>query len=116
MAATLPRPRRWPRRLVIGVAVTATLLGGAYWLLGREATLQAIVRKIADASGGTIVVTGVTGSLYNHMHLAHVEYHDRQQRISADDISIDWSPWQVLSSGIAVSQPRCQPRWRRHLR
>jgi len=101
--ATSPA-RRWPRRLAIGAAAGALLLGGAWWLLGREATLQALVRKVADASGGSIVVSGVSGSLYGAMHMDRIVYRSPERIISADNIDIDWSPLQYLSSGIAISK------------
>jgi len=101
--ATIPRPRRWPRRLAVGLAVTGALLAGAYWYLGRESTLQSVAQQVASASGGSIVITGVTGSLYSSMHLDKVVFRSREQLITADNISIDWSPFQYLSRGIAIN-------------
>jgi translocation and assembly module TamB len=98
------RRRRWPRRLAIGVAVTAALLAGAYWYGGRESTLQALAQKIATASGGHIVITGVTGSLYGSMHLGHVVFRSPDQLITGDNIDIDWSPFQYLSKGVAINK------------
>ena len=99
-----PRPRRWPQRVALGVAVTGAMLGAAYWYLGRETTLQTIVQKVAAASGGKIVVTGVSGSLYGAMHIKHAVYRTPEQLLTADNIDIDWSPWQFLSKGIAISE------------
>ena len=98
------RARRWPKRVAIGVAVTGAMLGAAYWYLGRETTLQTIVQKVAAASGGRIVVSGVSGSLYGAMHIGHAVYRTPEQLVTADNIDIDWSPWQYLSKGIAISQ------------
>ena len=106
MATNTTIARRWPRRLAIGVAAAGALLGGAYWFLGREATLQALVARIASASGGSIAITGVTGTLYGAMHFAHVEFRSPDSRMAADNIDIDWSPWQYLSSGVAISKLR----------
>jgi translocation and assembly module TamB len=102
--ATPPKRRRWPRRVAIGLGIAGALLGGAYWFLGRESTLQALAQKIANASGGNIVVSGVSGSLYGAMHLGHVVFRSPDQVITADNVDIDWSPWQYLSSGIAISK------------
>ncbi len=96
--------RTWPRRLAIGAAVTAALLGGAVWLLGRESTLQALVQKVANASGGNVAVTGVSGSLYGSMHVAHIVYRTPERIIRADQVDIDWSPLQFFSDGIAISK------------
>lgn len=105
---TAPPPpakkRRWPRYLLIAVASLAVLLGGAFWFLGRESTLQLLVQKVASASGGQIEVSGVSGSLYNRMHLDHVSYRSKTQHITADNIDINWSPFQYFSEGIAISE------------
>ncbi|MFM2088982.1 MAG: hypothetical protein RLZZ237_3851, partial [Pseudomonadota bacterium] len=93
------KPRRWPRYLAIGITSLAVLLGAAFWFLGRESTLQLLVQKVASASGGEIAVSGVSGSLYNHMHLGHVSYRSKTQHITADNIDINWSPFQYFSEG-----------------
>ncbi|MFC0132254.1 hypothetical protein CR105_15875 [Massilia eurypsychrophila] len=98
------RPRRWPRRLAIGIAVTAALLAAGYWYGGRESTLQTLAQKVSSASGGAIVITGVTGSLYGSMHLKHVVFRSPDQLITGNDIDIDWSPFQYLTKGIAISK------------
>lgn len=98
------KPRRWVRYVLIAVASLAVLLGGAFWFLGRESTLQMLVQKVASASGGDIAVSGVSGSLYNRMHLGHVTYRSKTQYITADNIDINWSPFQFFSEGIAISE------------
>ena len=108
-ATPLPRKeRRWLRRTLIGTGITVVILGGAVWLLGRETTLQQIAERVAKASGGAITITGVTGSLYNHMHIGRVVYKGKTSTITADNIDIDWSPLQFFSSGIEISQLRVQ--------
>jgi translocation and assembly module TamB len=98
------RVRRWPRRVAIGAALTAAFLGGAYWYLGRETTLQDIAARIARASGGSIEITGVRGSLYGSMHMGRIVYRSPEQVITADRVDVTWSPWQYLSKGVAVSR------------
>ncbi|MDL2357353.1 MAG: translocation/assembly module TamB domain-containing protein [Pseudomonadota bacterium] len=98
------RPRRWPHRVGAGVLVTGALLAGAYWYLGRESTLQSLAQRIASSSGGNIVITGVTGSLYGSMHLKHIVFRSPEQLITGDNIDIDWSPFQYLSKGVAISR------------
>lgn len=99
-----PPPRRWPRRLALGVAVTGVVLAGAWWYGGREATLQMLVQKVANATGGQVVATGVTGSLYGAMHIDRIVYRTPERVMTVSDVSIDWAPWQYFSSGIAVSR------------
>ncbi|MEJ7807082.1 MAG: hypothetical protein WKG03_14315, partial [Telluria sp.] len=99
-----PRGRRWPRRVAVGVAVTAVALGGAYWYFGRESTLQSLAARVARESGGSIVITGVTGSLYSSMHMDKLVFRSPEQLITAENIAIDWSPFQYLSKGISISK------------
>jgi translocation and assembly module TamB len=96
--------RRWPRRLAIGLAVTAAIVAGAYWYGGRESTLQALARRVAVSSGGNIVITGVSGSLYGRMHIGHFVLRTPDQQITGDNIDIDWSPFQYLSKGVAINR------------
>jgi len=102
-AATPPR-RRWPRRVLISLGVLVALLAGAFWLLGRESTLQQLVQRIANASGGQVAVSGVSGSLYHRMHIGHLVYRSKDSVITADDIDINWSPLQYFSEGLAISE------------
>ena len=103
-SAPAPRKRRWPRYVAIGVGATGVLLAGAYWYLGRETTLQMIAQRVASASGGSIVITGVRGSLYGAMQMDSLVYRSPERLITARNLDIDWSPWQYLSSGIAISK------------
>jgi translocation and assembly module TamB len=98
------KQRRWPRRVAIGVAATAVALGGAVWYLGRETTLQMIAQRVAGASGGKLTLSGVSGSVYGHMHIGHVVFNTETQRMTADDIDIDWKPWQYLSRGVEIEK------------
>jgi translocation and assembly module TamB len=98
------KPRRWPRRVAIGVAVTAVVIGGAVWYLGRETTLQMIAERVAKASGGKLTMTGVTGSLYGHMHIGHVVFRTETSLMTMDEIDIDWKPWQYLSRGVEIDK------------
>ncbi|MDB5960402.1 MAG: hypothetical protein JWP59_1696, partial [Massilia sp.] len=99
-----PKKRRWPRRLAIAAAITVAIAAGAYWYGGRESTLQSVAQRIATSSGGAIVITGVTGSLYGAMHIDHLVFKSPQQQIDADNIDIAWSPFQYLSKGVAVNK------------
>jgi translocation and assembly module TamB len=98
------KPRRWPRRVAIGAVVTAVVLGGVVWYLGRETTLQMIAERVAKASGGALTLSGVSGSLYGHMHIDRVVFRTETQLITADVIDIDWKPWQYLSRGVEINK------------
>jgi translocation and assembly module TamB len=99
---TQPPKRRC--RVAIGVGIFAIVVGGVVWYGGRETTLQMIAQRAANASGGKLTLSGVTGSLYGHMHIAHVVLRSDTSLTSADDIDIDWKPWQFLSSGVEIDK------------
>ncbi len=103
-----PRPprrtRRWLRRTLIGLGAVGVVLGGAVWLLGRETTLRQLLQRIAAASGGQIEVQGVSGSLYHRMRIARLVHRDAGTVITVDGIDISWSPLQLLSEGVAISE------------
>lgn len=104
VAPTSPRPRRWPRRVLISLVVLVALLAGAFWLLGRESTLQQLVERASKASGGTIAITDVSGSLYHRMHIGKLVYRGKDSVITAQNIDINWSPLQYFSEGLAISE------------
>lgn len=103
-APASPPPRRWPRRVLISLVVLVALLAGAFWLLGRESTLQQLVARVSKASGGQIAVTGVSGSLYHRMHIGQLVYRSKDSVVTARDIDINWSPLQYFSEGLAISE------------
>ncbi|HEX8406183.1 MAG TPA: translocation/assembly module TamB domain-containing protein, partial [Duganella sp.] len=103
-SADAVRPRRWPRRVLITLAVLVALLAGAFWLLGRESTLQQLVQRVSKASGGTIAVTDVSGSLYHRMHIGKLVYRGKDSVITAQNIDINWSPLQYFSEGLQISE------------
>jgi translocation and assembly module TamB len=90
----------------VALFAVAALLAGTGWWLGREATLQALVQKLANLSGGHVDVDGVSGSVYGAMHFAHIAYRGPARTMTAEDIDVRWAPWQFFSSGIAISELR----------
>ncbi len=94
------------RRSVIVVAVLGALAAAGLWWLGREATLQTLVQKIADASGGHVSVSGVSGSLYGTMHFGQIKFSGETSTITVDNADVSWSPMQLFSGGIEISAMR----------
>jgi translocation and assembly module TamB len=90
--------------VAIGFGVLVLLLAGAFWLLGRESTLQQLVQRISNASGGQIAVTGVSGSLYHRMHIDKLVYRSKGSVVTAEQIDINWSPLQYFSEGLTISE------------
>ena len=101
---TVAPRRRWPRRVAIVLAVLVLLVCAAFWLLGRESTLQQLVQRISNASGGQISVTGVSGSLYHRMHVDKLVYRAKDTVVTAEQIDINWSPLQYFSEGLTISE------------
>ncbi|MYM28699.1 hypothetical protein GTP58_10225 [Duganella sp. CY15W] len=101
---TVAPRRRWPRRVAIVLAVLVLLVSAAFWLLGRESTLQQLVQRISNASGGQISVTGVSGSLYHRMHVDKLVYRAKDTVVTAEQIDINWSPLQYFSEGLTISE------------
>jgi translocation and assembly module TamB len=85
------------------VAIVLVLLGGAIWYGGRQGTLQTLAQKVANASGGKLTMSGVSGSLYGKMHIGHLVFRTPDQVLTADNVDLDWSPRQLVSSGLEVN-------------
>jgi translocation and assembly module TamB len=94
------------RRSLIALAAAGALAGGSYWWLGREATLQGLVQKLADASGGNVAVSGVSGSLFGAMHFGQVRFRADAATVTIDNADVNWSPLQLFSGGIEISSLR----------
>lgn len=99
-----PPQRRWLRWLLAIVALLVLLLAAAVWFLGRETTLQQIVQRVANASGGQVGASGVSGSLYGRMHVDRIVHRTPDSVLTLDDVTIAWSPLQYFSEGIAISE------------
>ncbi|WP_229507874.1 hypothetical protein [Massilia sp. Dwa41.01b] len=97
------KPRRWSRRVAIGLVATGFVIGGAAWYLGRETTLQMIAERVARSTGGKLTLSGVRGSLYGAMHIDRIVWRTDEQLAIATNIDLKWSPRQLLSKGIAIN-------------
>jgi translocation and assembly module TamB len=95
------RALRWGGALLLIVAAM-------FWFSGREATLQRLLQTVADASGGSLAVSGVSGSLHGAMHVQRLSYRHPQRRIVAENVDLEWAPWQLLSGDIAILRLRAQ--------
>ena len=98
------KKRRWPRRVGIGLVATGVVVGGAFWYLGRESTLQMIAERVSDSTGGKLNITGVTGSIYGAMHIDRIVWRTDAQLAIATNIDLQWSPRQLLSRGIEINK------------
>ena len=99
---TPQKRRHWLRALLLTITTLVVLLAAALWYLGRESALLTIVQKVNSASHGQIVLTGASGSLYGKLHLDHLRYSSPTEIITADNIDLDWSPFQYLARGLVI--------------
>jgi translocation and assembly module TamB len=104
----LPLLRLARNRAVHWGGVLLLIAAALYWFSGREATLQRLLQTVADASGGTLAVSGVTGSLHGAMHVQRLSYRNPQRRIVAENLDLEWAPWQLLTGDIAILRLRAQ--------
>ncbi len=72
----------WSAAGVIASLLIAVAVGA--WLLGRETTLQRIVVEAERALGGQLQVTGVGGSLYDHVTLDRLVFRSKTQVITLE--------------------------------
>ena len=84
--------RRGLRRfsLVAGL-LFAALLAGAWWVASSPTALQWIVTKAVQRSNGTLVVEGVSGSLFGRMLVHRLTYSATDVRITLEDVALEMS-------------------------
>jgi translocation and assembly module TamB len=77
-----------------GLLIFILLLSGIVWIgANTEAGRAAIEKLTSRLSGGAVVVTGLHGSLPQHLQIDKLELHDaRGIWLTADKITLDWSP------------------------
>ncbi|MGI9047171.1 MAG: translocation/assembly module TamB domain-containing protein [Burkholderiales bacterium] len=84
--------------------VLCLFAGGAWWLLGREATLQWLVERGVAASGGTIDVAEVQGVLRGPIRIGRLVYRKEGTELTANDILMDWSPRTLLDRTLTIER------------
>lgn len=80
------------------------VLALALWLLGREATLQALARQITAINDGALVFKGVSGSLYGPMQIDQLTYRSPERTILVEKLALDWTPWQLFGARIVLDR------------
>jgi translocation and assembly module TamB len=80
------------------LAVAAVVIGG-----NTEAGRSAIEKLTLRLTSGHVVIAGLGGSFPRHLTVAHLELSDyRGVWLSADKVSVDWSPLALLARRIQV--------------
>ena len=89
--------------LLAATAVGLALIVAALWLLTSDNALRWVAGELTSRSEGRLVLDGVTGSLGSAMHISHLRYSDPDLTLTADDLSIDWSPRALLSKTVIIN-------------
>lgn len=92
------------RRWLLLLLVPIFLLGGAIFLVSQEGTLQWLAQKIVQASGGSVEIEGVSGTLVGSLEIEKVVYTSPERDIEINDLKLAWNPWPLLHGRLEVDQ------------
>lgn len=67
------------------------------WAGGTQTMLRWLANEATARSSGQLSLTGVSGSLYGPLRVQTLRYEDPTIRIAAENIELDWKPWQLLT-------------------
>lgn len=89
--------KRWGKP-VLSIGAGLLLIGSMLvWIGGTQTLLRWLSDQAAARSGGQLAMTGVSGSLYGPLRIQMLRYEDPTIRIAAENIELDWEPWQLLT-------------------
>ena len=88
------------------LAALAVLLVAALFVAGNTQTGRSMIERVTlKLTGGMVKLSGLGGSFPAHLTLERLELIDRGGVwLTADRISVSWSPWALLERRIAVEQ------------
>jgi translocation and assembly module TamB len=94
------------RRILLLLALLPLLLFGVLcFVLGREASVQALLPYLArQIPGAQVQLSGIHGSLWGPLRIEKIEYRDAKQQLSIEQIQLDWQPWQLWRKRLVLSQ------------
>lgn len=85
---------RYRRTTLSGIALLV-LLGALVWGLGSTLLLHGLAQMIARASSGQLVINGVSGSLYDTIHIQRIDWQSPSKTITIKQLDMGWSPQQL---------------------
>ena len=93
-----PSNRNWIRP-ILGIVTGLLLISFALiWAGGTQTVLRWLADQAVARSGDQLSLTGVSGSLYGPLRIQTLRYEDPTIRIAAENIELDWKPWQLLAA------------------
>lgn len=90
------------RTLWISLSVLTLILVLAGILVTRESSLRWALQQAARTSGGTLSLSGVTGSLLKPVHIARLIYRTPEKLVTLENLDLTWSPAQLLRGHIGI--------------
>lgn len=89
--------RKWIRS-ILGIVTGLLLIGSMLvWIGGTQPLLRWLADQAMARSSGQLAMTGVSGSLYGPLRIQTLRYADPAVRVAAEQIELDWKPWQLLT-------------------
>lgn len=83
---------------ILGVGAGLLLISSMLiWMGGSQTMLRWLADQTAARSGGELSLTEVSGSLYGPLKIQTLRYENSTIRITAENIELDWKPWQLLA-------------------
>ena len=91
------------RKVTISLISVAALICVAVWVLSLESTLQWVVSRGVQRSGGKLDVSGVTGSLlYGPIGFAELRYRSPGLDVAAQRGRIELARWPLLAKNVVL--------------
>lgn len=91
------------RRVAIAAVLTLVVLAAGtgialYWASRSETVLRWAIAQAAQRLPGQLTVEGVSGSLSQPIAIAHVRYTQDTLTVEGRDVTLNWSPWELLAA------------------
>lgn len=107
-----PRKRKWLRWLLIAgaplLAVILVVAGMLFTLPGRN-LLAAVAEKLASSPGQVVDIGRIGGESLSSLDVNHVTVSDSDGPwFQLRDVTLDWSPWDLLSGRLTVESFRAK--------
>lgn len=97
------RKRGWRALVFLLAALALALSLGMSFLLNADRGAQFVFRSIETLSKGTVQTAGVKGSLRGPLHLDRLSIDLKNQKITLEDIRLDWRPAALLGGKLHVT-------------
>jgi translocation and assembly module TamB len=99
---------RRPLRIILwsagGLVLLLAIVIGSILIAGNtDSGRRTIVRLTHSLSGGYVTLSGLEGRFPSHLIVAHLVLTDaRGVWLTADSITLDWSPWEYVTRGLSI--------------